>query len=287
MTTQEAASADVFATFEEKLKQTLAEGRVDVPMLPEVANKAMTLSSDPDSNAAEMAMLIQGDQSLAAHVMRIANSVAYTPMSNLVSLQQAISRLGMLVISEISMVAVVSAKLFNTPGFEDYVAQNWRHAIATSLWAKEIARHCRSNVEVAFLAGLLHSVGVPAVLQMILDTAHEEDVTLSTEQVHALEAKFVDEARDLVIKGWNMPEQVLKAMDTYDEADYNLPTAKLAAVVQAAVGFASYMVDEDELDPQALEGLSVLAALNLYQDDVHTLLGKTEQIEGRLQGMQS
>lgn len=287
MTMQEGASAEMLVELEEKLKAVLAAGKIDVPMLPEVANKAMSLASDPDSNAAEMAMLIQGDQSLAAHVMRIANSVAYTPLANLVSLQQAIARLGMAVISEISMVVVVSAKLFNTPGFEAYVEHNWRHAIATSLWAKEIARHCRSNVEVAFLAGLLHSVGVPAVLQMILDTANNEDIDLSAEQVHALEAKFVDEARDLVLKGWNMPEQVLKAMESYDESEYNLPTAKLAAVVEAAVGFASFMVDEDAFDTDALERLNVLAALNLYQDDVHTLLAKTEQVEARLQGMQS
>ena len=38
---------------------------IDVPMLPEVANKALTLTQDPDSTATAMANLIQSDQSLA------------------------------------------------------------------------------------------------------------------------------------------------------------------------------------------------------------------------------
>ncbi len=38
-------------------------------MLPEVANKALSLAQDPNSDASEMAQLIQSDQSLAGHVM--------------------------------------------------------------------------------------------------------------------------------------------------------------------------------------------------------------------------
>ena len=110
--------------------------QIDVPMLPEVANKALRLTQDPDSTAAAMANLIQSDQSLAAHVMRIANSVAYTPLANLVSLQQAVARLGMGVMSEIALSASVGAKLFNTPGYEAYIAKQWQHALATGLWAK-------------------------------------------------------------------------------------------------------------------------------------------------------
>jgi HD-like signal output (HDOD) protein len=272
-------------TFKDAFKAAISEGKVDVPMLPEVANKALSLASDPESSAAEMASLIQSDQALAAHVMRIANSVAYTPMSNLVSLQQAIARFGMVVISEIAMVAVVSAKLFVTPGYEAYVQKNWRHALATSLWAKEIARHCRANVEVAFLAGLLHSVGVPAVLQMILDVAGRENVELPSDLVHQYENQYVEQATNLVLSNWNMPSQVLAALNQYDEAEYALPKAKMAAIVHAAANFARLMVEEETLDESALESLTVLSSLNLYQDDVSTLLGKTEEIQARLNGM--
>ena len=84
---------------------SLTENQIEVPMLPDVANQVLVLSNDPDSDAAQLAKLIQSDQSLAGHVMRIANSAAYTPNASMVSLQQAVARLGMNLITEIALAA--------------------------------------------------------------------------------------------------------------------------------------------------------------------------------------
>ncbi|RMF17534.1 MAG: HDOD domain-containing protein, partial [Gammaproteobacteria bacterium] len=67
-------------------------------MLPEVVHKVIQITADPESGAADLVKVIQGDQALAARVMRIANSAAYSPTASIVSLQQAIARLGMLVV---------------------------------------------------------------------------------------------------------------------------------------------------------------------------------------------
>lgn len=274
-------------SFEEALKQSILEGFIEVPMLPEVANQALTLAQDPNSDASEMAALIQSDQSLAGHVMRIANSVAYTPLSNLVSLQQAISRLGMRVISEIALAAVLGAKLFNTPGYENYVERNWQHALATSLWAKEVARHCRSNVEVAFLAGLLHSIGRPAVLQAILDLAEQRELSLTSDQVHALEGKYCQQVTDMVVTRWKMPTQVIEAIQNLDSGESAPVAAKIAATVQAATYFAHHLLAPETTSKESLLELPVLATLNLYQDEVETLLGQVDVIQQRLEGLSS
>ena len=67
------------------LEQLVDGKKIEVPMLPEVASRVLALSNDPDSDAAQLANLIQGDQALAGHVMRIANSAAYTPNASMVS----------------------------------------------------------------------------------------------------------------------------------------------------------------------------------------------------------
>ena len=269
----------------EALEQLINAGAIEVPMLPEVANKALLLAQNPDSDATEMAKLIQGDQSLAAHVMRIANSVAYTPMANLVSLQQAIARLGMRVISEIALTASIGTKLFNTPGYEKYVAQSWRHALATGLWAKEIARHCRSNVELAFLAGLLHSIGRPAVIQAILDLAKQQQIELTNDDVLALEHNYAQKISKSVVTTWNMPILVIEAVSYF--ADYaNAPTGvNQVALVNAGAQYATYMLQPEELDKDSLFALPVMATLNLYQDEVEALLAHSEAVQGRLEGL--
>ncbi|PHS33569.1 MAG: HDOD domain-containing protein [Methylophaga sp.] len=274
-------------SLEDSLKQLINRGEIDVPMLPEVANRVLLLAQSPESDATEMASLIQSDQSLAGHVMRIANSVAYTPLSNLVSLQQAVARLGMGIISEISLAAAIGAKMFDTPGYEDYVAGVWQHALATSLWSKEVARHCRSNVEVAFLAGLLHSIGRPAVLQTILDLAKKKNISLTSEEVHKLENSYCQKVSEAVVHKWKMPTLVVEAVCAY--TDYN---SALAAGVQAThvvVGsrFATQMLTPEKLDKETLFALPVLAKLNLYQDDVEKIFGQTEKVQQRLEGLSS
>ena len=270
---------------EESLKLAIVEGFVEVPMLPEVAHRALILAKDPESTASEMAELVQSDQSLAGHVMRIANSVAYTPLSNLVSLQQAISRLGMNVISEIALSAVLSAKLFNTPGFEDYVEYNWQHALATSLWSKEIARLCKLDVEVSFLAGLLHSIGRPAVLQTILELAKQQNKIVTPEDVHRLENKYSQRVTELVVTRWKMPTQVLESIKPYNEQE-EAAAYKIAAAVHVGSRFATYMLElAVEDDKETLMQLPVLRVLGLNQEQVEQLFTLEETIQQRLDGM--
>jgi len=269
------------------LKKLISIGGIEVPMLPEVANKALILAQNPDSDASEMAALIQSDQSLAGHVMRIANSAAYTPMSNLVSLQQAIARLGMGVISEIALTAAIGAKMFNTPGYEGYVTDIWRHALATSLWSKEIARQGRSNVEVAFLAGLLHSIGRPAVLQTILDIAAQQNVSLSKGEIQHLENKYCQQVSQAVVNSWQMPTLVIEAVSAYTDQNSDLPIGLQAAQITVGSRFATHMLKPENLDKEILLSLPALAILNLYQDEVETLLGQTEIVQARLEGLSS
>lgn len=261
------------------------ERRIEVPMLPEVANKALTLAQDPDAGAMEMAKLIQSDQSLADHVMRIANSAAYSPMSNLVSLQQAVARLGMGVMSEIALSASLGAKLFNTPGYEQHIAQHWQRALSTGLWAKEVARQTRTNVEVAFLAGLLHSIGYPAVLQTVLDIAKQQDVELDEQQVLHLVDKHAHEVSIQVVTEWKMPTLVIAAIRQYLSYDQATEAAMQSAQVYAANQIALAQQNNEELT--SLAESPVFASLNLYQDEVAALFDSAESVADKLQGLTS
>jgi HD-like signal output (HDOD) protein len=265
------------------LASKIALEQIDVPMLPEVANKALRLTQDPDSTAAAMANLIQSDQSLAGHVMRIANSVAYTPLANLVSLQQAVARLGMGVMSEIALSASVGAKLFNTPGYEPYIAQQWQHALATGLWAKEIARTTRSNVEVAFLAGLLHSIGRPAVLQTILDLINLHEIPLLEEDVMALESQYEHEASKMVINSWEMPSLVTAAVAHYPDYEKAPIAATQAAQINIAIQYATHMLHPDQVEEVDLLSSPALSILNIYQDEAEALLAKSESVAEKCQ----
>jgi hypothetical protein len=47
----------------------MEQGVLDVPVLPEIAQRVLTLINEPDSDATRLAKLIQSDQSLSAKLM--------------------------------------------------------------------------------------------------------------------------------------------------------------------------------------------------------------------------
>lgn len=267
------------------LDQMIADGDIEVPMLPEVANKAVTLAQNPDSNANEMANLISADQSLAAHVMRIANSAAYTPNASLTSLQQAIARLGMALISEIAVAASIGTKMFNTPGYEDHIGNIWCHALSSALWAKEIARKIRSNVETSFLSGLLHSVGRPVVVQASLDLAMKRGITLSPEEVFYVEDMYYQKIGVAVVENWGMPQVIQEVISYFEEPECAPNASDQTAIIKAAALFAHNMLDPERVTKADLIDHPVLGSLNLYPDEIEELLEKSDVVKSSMETM--
>lgn len=82
------------------LEQKIVNGDLTLPVLSTVVAEVVQLTQSSDSNAAQLSALIHRDQTLAGHVLRLANSPLYLPSIPIVSLQQAISRLGYRVIGK-------------------------------------------------------------------------------------------------------------------------------------------------------------------------------------------
>ena len=128
----------IIETISQQLEQRIGNKSLVLPMLPQVITQVLSLVNDVDSDASALAKLIQSDQALAGHVMRIANSAAYSPNAKMTSLQQAIARLGMQNIAEIAMAATMGPKMFQAEGFESLIKEIWESSLATAVWAREI-----------------------------------------------------------------------------------------------------------------------------------------------------
>lgn len=270
-----------------KYIDNLSDNKIEVPMLPDVANQVLTLSNDPESDAAQLAKLIQSDQALAGHVMRIANSAAYTPNASMVSLQQAVARLGMSLITEIALAASLNTKIFKAPTYENRINDIWDHALCTAFWGKEVARVSKKNVEAAFLCGLLHSIGKPVILQTIFDYSEWHDVSVSLDEVAVLEEAFHVKYGEVVVRKWKMPVIVQESVHYYldyknaknnrDQAMVTFGATLLAKAMQSGQEAA---FDEALKDP-------VFADLNLYEDELEILKDKLAVVKSGLEAIRS
>jgi putative nucleotidyltransferase with HDIG domain len=265
--------------FRMALAYRLASGKLDLPLLPRVASQVIALVSDAKADANRLAELIHRDPALAGHVLRIANSPAYMPRMPIVSLQQAVARLGFAVVTEIAFAASLQSGIFRVPGFEAVLDRLWRHALASGAFAKEIARVKRSNVESAFLCGLLHAVGKPALLQIAVDLARSSRLAPGDAEILALLEELHAVVGLRIAEQWGLPKQVSAAIQHY--ADYREAGAfkAEAMITNLADRLATHLVNPAAFaSEQQLRDDAVFADLNLYPEDVTNLLGKKDQI---------
>lgn len=263
-----------------KLQEAINSDKIDVPVLPETAHRVIVLTQDSESDAAQLSAIIQTDPTMGGHVMRIANSAAYTPNSNLVSIQQAIARLGMIEISNIALSTSMNSKMFNAPGYEKHIVSIWEHALATALWSKEVARLMRSNVEAAFLCGLLHSIGQPVILQTIADAKTTENSSvLSDDELYHLYTRFESAYCQAVSKEWELPDIVGEAISFYQNFADAPTTSELAATIAFSSQLASLMLYPESNDKDTILNSPALDIINIYPDEVTGLIEKEPHIK--------
>lgn len=274
-----------------RVADRLGTGNIVLPLLPQVASQVLALTSQPTVDALQLSNLIHRDPALAGQVLRIANSPAYMPSMPIVSLQQAVARLGMQTVTEIVLAASLQSGTFKVPGYEGALKRLWRHGLASGLFAKEIARLLRSNVESAFLCGLLHAVGKPALLQVVADAQrdrHRERGTrgaVPDQALRELLSEFHTGVGLRIATSWALPQPVVNAIAFYASFERAQANRREAAVACLADLFAA---DFDEPQPTfeaEVRGQPVIGELNLYPEDVAQLLAKRPAVARTVESM--
>jgi HD-like signal output (HDOD) protein len=257
----------------------LADGDLRLPLLPRVASQVVALVGSPNTDANRLAELIHRDPALAGHVLRIANSPAYMPRMPIVSLQQAVSRLGFNIVAEISFAASVQSGVFKVPGYESVLLQLWRHALTSGAFAKEVARMRRLNVEGAFLCGLLHAVGKPALLQLVTDVARARGLALEPGPLFALLDDLHPVVGVRIGEQWGLPKPVLATIEHYASYDQAGSFRQDAMITCLADRLATHALDATVFPTdEAFRDTRVIADLNLYPDDVTSLLARKDRV---------
>lgn len=156
----EAAIADTGFHVERDRLLELVLSSDELPSLPDVASRLLTLMSKEDTELADVASLISQDVALCSKVIKVSNSAFYNFPQQITSIQQAVSVLGtnavrslVLSFSFLSLSKPKGATRFDFNTF-------WQRSLASAVSARLILGQLPgANVEQAFLAGLLQNLG--------------------------------------------------------------------------------------------------------------------------------
>jgi HD-like signal output (HDOD) protein len=265
-------------TVADHFQRLIHDKALTLPMLPAVTTEVLNLVDDELCNSAKLAKLIESDQALAAHVMRLANSVAFCPVGTLNSLQQAITRLGMSNITEIAVAVSVSPNLFKVTGYEDEVQRLWQTSLATASWARAIARATRRNSEAVFLCGLLHQIGKPAVLQAAIELREQHQLDLSDVMLDQLLASYeVIVGTDLAIR-WCLPEAVEATIASFAGQPADEKYRNECETVFAARVLAEYMLNSEQMSLDAVCNHPAMITVGIDERQLAELLENENQI---------
>jgi HD-like signal output (HDOD) protein len=260
----------------EHLRDSLTGPQTIAP-LPRVCAQLAQLTAQQATDAAQLARLIQSDPALAGEIMRVANSPVLRPRTAIVSLQQAVSWLGVAEVRNIAMAVMLRGEVFVAPGHEPESEELWREAWLAALWAKEIARERRKHVESAFLAALMHRTGAALALKILSRFELERRVGLDARTFGGLVVEFEPAFGRVLMNGWLLPKDVQDAATewrNYRESE----NSDLAGTVHAAHLLATHTLHPQLLNEELVVENPVFELLGVFPDDRRRMLAKRDQV---------
>ncbi len=138
-----------------------------IATLPEITLKIIELVEDPTSTAQDLHNVIARDPALCSRILKVVNSAFYGLPRQIGSINRAIVLLGLNAVKNIAIATSLN-KLFKGGDLCPHFSARdlWTHSIATAACSKLVSDNLRLNLpDEAFLAGLIHDIGIMVEMQ--------------------------------------------------------------------------------------------------------------------------
>jgi len=224
-----ALTRDMASRVEESVLAAIESNGLELPTMPLVAARALSMLGRDDFSFAQIAALIESDPIVAARLLRLARSAAFAGLSRFDSVLTCVTRLGG---EELRLFLVESAVHHVLESRDPCIAQMcrdlWRHSLAVAIISRDLAVAIRAlHPDAAYLGGLLHDLGRPVLASTLLDAEQRLLGTRTQRWImpSAWLAIISGKHRSIgaaVSRKWGLPEPVSQAICNaaeYDTAD--------------------------------------------------------------------
>ncbi len=254
------------AAIQQRVKQI--EG---LPPFPATHAEIIKQAKGDEASSEDLVGTIQMDPSFLATVLKLVNSSYYGFRKKVDSLSLAVTLLGMEEIANL----VLSAQVFEQLGGYDEGGgldpkEFWRHSVGTAFVARAIAKKLQTEVEAAFIAGMLHDVGKVVLDRFfadyygtVLEIVQSEEKSLHDAEVEILGLSHAEVGGQLATE-WKFSENVLNFILHHHYPKASRRHQRLVCVVHMANAITrelKFGSGGDDLVPDAEE--SVLERFHL------------------------
>ncbi|MCP4995745.1 MAG: HDOD domain-containing protein [Gammaproteobacteria bacterium] len=217
MSDDEKAQFDLKA-FATELRDDIKSNQIKLPTLPTLSLEALLVVNDAGSSMADVARIVSKDTSMAARLVRYANSPLYQGISKVASVKTAITRIGIDAVKHaILSLAMKDVFTTNYPMIRNRMEALWQHSVQVATKATMLAEffpHIKQDE--AMLAGLIHDVGVIPILLKAKDyeylLEHETHLDKLIQSLHMSVGKFM-------LSFWEFDPVLIEVVATHDKLD--------------------------------------------------------------------
>ena len=217
MATDTEQTFDVKA-FALELREDIEKNRIKLPTLPAISLEALLVVNDAGSSMADVARIISKDTSMAARLVRYANSPLYSGINKVTSVKTAITRIGFDAVKHAILSLAMKDVLTSAyKPIQERMESLWAHSVKVASIATMLAtRFTHLNKDEAMLAGLIHDVGAIPILIKAKDypalTDNEKNLDKVIHALHMLIGK-------LLLQHWNFDKTLIAVAATHDKLD--------------------------------------------------------------------
>lgn len=214
-------------TLKQCLNDDLANEKLYLPSLPDVAVKIGTALEDEGTDAEVIAKIIQTDLAMTAKIIHVANSAMYASRNPADSCTAAVVRLGVHTTHRL-VLSFALRELFHSKSglLQARMKSLWSHSTQVAAVCYVLAKLTgQFNPEHAMLAGLLHDIGDVAILtyaEKFPEVANDE------EQLNQVLADMRGTVGSMILHSWDFSEDLVRVTeeaenwqrDPSEEPDY-------------------------------------------------------------------
>ena len=202
-----------------------------LPSMPDVAGKVVTMVSDPDVSFNKVSDEISKDQAITTNVLKLCNSAYFSRGKEISSIERAIVTLGLKEVKDIVIVAATKSLLDKEIlGYDLAKGELWKHGLAVAVLSKNIAtiKNKKDIADIAFTGGIIHDVGktvlalyVQSTFKEIISKVEEKQITFQTAEKEIMGFDH-QEIGEKILQKWGFPN-ILKDIVRYHHEPENAP----------------------------------------------------------------
>lgn len=222
-----------FSAIADDLTALIASNRLVLPGVPEVASRVRQAAAEGSCDAAHLATIVSADPALSAHLIKVSNAVALRREQEIRNVRAAVTRLGFRLtamtvtsFSILQMMAVAGSR-------QARVRQLYQHSVRVGELCRLLAQNHPALVpEDALLLGLVHDVGVLAILQYVRRSSALQVPDTLDELIRRLHAPI----GAAMLRAWHFPAALADAVAAHEDwqRDHPGPAPDYADLLIAA-----------------------------------------------------